>query len=165
MKLLAAIFLCLPLMGYGCVRFVSNVQFKQNCGGHLKRAADANSVDLAKQELMVALAYMEKRDLTHGFTSVLYQTPSEDVGFWYQNVQASYQELADLPKDASPLERSNVLMKLRETLLDSKEHGDALTVPAGIPLFPYNIFWAVIAAVSGLLACLGFAFFAFWLDE
>ena len=100
---------------------IKAIRFKQNCGGHLKRAADANTVDIAKSELKIALDYMEANNLTSGYTSVIYETPDEDVAFWYNNIKQSYNELNSLPDSSSSLEKSNMLIKLRETLLD---HGD-----------------------------------------
>ena len=136
---------------------VLRIQFKQDIGGHLKRAADANTVELASKELRTALDNIERRGLMEGYTSVIYRTPDEDVGFWYQNLKASYDELKRLPNTASMLEKSNMLIKLRETLLDDNEKGMSVTVPGGISRFPYNalfgivLFGAFISTVISLL--------------
>ncbi len=34
--------------------------------------------------------------MTSGYTSILWQTPDEDIGFWYTNLKASQQELQNL---------------------------------------------------------------------
>lgn len=75
------------------------------------------------------------------YTSVIYRTPDEDIGYWYDNLSASLKELREMPADASQLERSNVLMKLRETLVGSE--GVSLTMPSGISVYPSNaaFFW------------------------
>ncbi len=135
---------------YLVFRFVADIHFEQNCEGHLKRAADANTIELATQEMKFAVAYLEKEGLTQGYTSVLYKTPDEDIGFWYSNLKASLQELESInPKTATPLERSNVLMKLRETLLDQGEKTD-VTFPAAIYLYPNNgiySFWIILTLI------------------
>ncbi len=141
-KLLAIIFSVI-FSGVLLVYIFFNIQFERNCKGYLKRAADANTIDLAKVELGRAIGYIEAHNLTSGFTSVIYNTPDEDIGFWYQNLKASAQELASVSAEATSLEKSNVLMKLRETLLDKSDSGEKVTVPGGISAFPYNaiMFW------------------------
>jgi hypothetical protein len=135
------------------VRAVKQINFTRDCGGHLKRAADANTVPLAAQELETAIDYIERHGLTHGYTSVLYQTPDEDLGFWYQNLNGSLEELRGLTPQATELERSNVLLKLRETLLDHTEGGEKVTAPQGIGIFPNNRLFAIV----GLFLFLGLA--------
>lgn len=121
---------------------VNKVSFNNGCGGHLKRAADANTIDMAKEELKTALDYMEEHDMTHGYTSVFYNTPDEDVKFWYNNVKSSYNELLSLDSTVTHLEKSNMLIKLRETLLDHGDKGESITCPDGISRFPNNGAWA-----------------------
>jgi len=123
-------------------RTILSIQFDRNCTGYLKRAADANTVELAKAQLAIAIQYARAHGDTAGFTSVLYRTPDEDVGFWFSNLTASLQELESLKLDASPLERSNMLMKLRETLLDQGTKSVGVTTPDGISVFPHNMAWA-----------------------
>jgi hypothetical protein len=96
-------------------------------------------VELARVELSKAVEAAKEQKLTEGFTSVLYQTPDEDVGFWFQNLSASLEELGALPANATPLESSNMLMKLRETLVQQGEKGDSLNAPSGITVHPYNL--------------------------
>lgn len=121
---------------------IKGINFTQGCGGYLKRAADANTVELAEQELAKALAYMKQNEMIEGYTSVLWRTPDEDVGFWYNNINSSYQELINLPDSASSLEKSNMLMKLRETLTDVSS--GISSVPSGISRFPNNLLWGIL---------------------
>ena len=127
---------------------IKAIRFKQNCGGHLKRAADANTVDIAKSELKIALDYMEANNLTSGYTSVIYETPDEDVAFWYNNIKQSYNELNSLPDSSSSLEKSNMLIKLRETLLDHGDKSDTVTMPDGISRYPDNVLYFFLGIVS-----------------
>ncbi|MEK7509744.1 MAG: hypothetical protein AAB605_03450 [Patescibacteria group bacterium] len=97
----------------------------------------------------------------HSVRSSLYRTPDEDVGFWYRNLSSSLNELKSIPADAAPLEKSNMLMKLRETLVDQGETSVVVTVPPGISIFPYNTLFALWCAISAILAVVsGFASFA-----
>ena len=130
-------------VGWGTVRIVKAVSFNQQCGGYLTRAANANTIDLAERELAVAIGHLDRNGIKTGYTSVIYRTPYEDIGYWYDNLSASLMELREIPADASQLERSNVLMKLRETLIDNGSEGDRLTMPLGISVYPSNaaFFW------------------------
>ena len=74
------------------IRTVEYYQYEIACGGHLKRAADSNTTEMAKKELDIALKYMETGNLTEGYTSILFNTPDEDIGFWHQNVQSARME-------------------------------------------------------------------------
>lgn len=117
-----------------------NISFDVNCGGYLKRAADANTVELAHEELQKALGYIENHHLTSGSTRILFDYPSLDLGFWHKNLSASNEELAKITPATTQLEKTNVLIKLRETLLDHGEKGVHVTMPDGISIYPYN--WA-----------------------
>ncbi|OGZ72000.1 MAG: hypothetical protein A2908_00980 [Candidatus Staskawiczbacteria bacterium RIFCSPLOWO2_01_FULL_38_12b] len=140
-RLLATILL-LPLPLWIGIRVYRAVVFKIECSGHIKRAADANTTELASQEMKVVVDYLEQHSMTSGYTSVLYRTPDEDVGFWYINLKSSLEELKKVKTGTSQLERSNLLLKLRQTLLDQKEMGESVTTPKGISIFPHNTAFA-----------------------
>jgi len=157
--LLIAIFAFVVLIGLYIGMGVRQIKFEQNCEGHLKRAADANSIELAERELQTALEYMWWKGYSKGYTSVIYRTPDEDVEFWYNNINSAYEELKSLPEDVTPLERTNVLMKLRETLTDEGETGVHITYPKGICNFPHNKFYFWMRALCYFMIILfGFGF-------
>lgn len=54
----------LVFLAWGTTRIVKSVQFELNCTQYLKRAADANTVELAKEELSKAISYAEQNNLT-----------------------------------------------------------------------------------------------------
>lgn len=118
--------------------YSNTIVFNQRCEGHLKRAADANTIEMAISELDIAIKYLEEKGDTIGYTSVFFETPDEDIAFWYHNLVACRNELMALPEDASSLERTNMLMKLRETLTDDTEHGVKVTAPRGMARYPSN---------------------------
>ena len=126
------------------LRYSLSIVFDQEVGGHLKRAADANSVALAQDELARAIAGAEARHLCNGggecYTTVFpfLRTPDEDMAFWRKNLDQSLAALRALPPTVDPLTQSNALMKLRETLLDRGKDGDEVTVPRGISRYPNN---------------------------
>lgn len=96
--------------------------------------------------------------MTSGYTSGVYTTPDEDVGFWYRNLKESYAELDALSnlaekQELSSLEQSNTLLKLRDTLCDHSEGKERLTCPSGISRFPLE-FW--LCVVFGDFWCFGF---------
>jgi len=121
-----------------------SVSLDQNCLGHFKRAADASTIETAETELRIGLDYLEKENLTTGYTSVLWKTPDEDIKFWYENIKSAKNELNSLPKNSSNMEKSNMLIKLRETLLDHGNKGsESITCPDGLSRYPNNLFFAL----------------------
>ena len=109
---------------------VKNIQFSSACGDYLKLAADANSIDVAEKHLFTAIQYIEKHGLTSGYTKIFVYYPKNDLGLWYENLKTAQTQLQEMQKKPyTELEESNMLMKLRETLLDSD---GTLTHPLGI---------------------------------
>lgn len=133
-------------------RVVNSVQFEHQCEAYLKRAADANTVEIAKENLAKAIEYAEENNLTEGIVSIFFRNPKNDVGFWYDNMKACYEELENLPEDATSLERTNMLMKLRESLVDTGEY-TTVTVPDGISIYPNNVMYFWWGVISFVLAC------------
>ena len=101
------------------VCWIMSIQFDQNCGGYLKQAADANTVELAKQRIDIAVKYMENNHLTDGYTSVLWRTEGDNVGYWYSNVKACQEELAEC-QNGSQLEKLSKQCSLRGAVLDER---------------------------------------------
>jgi tetrahydromethanopterin S-methyltransferase subunit F len=131
-------------LGWMTTRIVLGIQLNQQFTGHLKRAADANQIELAAQELGVAVKYLEDNNLTSGYTSIVWQTPDEDLGFFYTNLKSAHGELVQMSDTTvSNLESSNQLIKLRETLLDSGEKSDSITCPDGLSIYPYNTLFMI----------------------
>ena len=144
MKLFIAAILVIFAFSIFAITIKKSVSLEQNCTGYLKRAADANTVETAKEELQKSIQYLEAHNLTKGYTSVMYKTPDEDIEFWYKNLKASGNELSQVPETASILEKTNLLMKLRETLMDTGEKNDSVTVPEGLSRYPNNMMWGTL---------------------
>ena len=156
MRTILAILFSLLVIAWVVTITVNSIVFDRNCEGYLKRAGDANTVQLAAENLAIAVKYAETEGLTSGYTSGVYRTPDEDVGFWYKNLKASLDELRLIKPDTSRLEQTNALMKLRETLLDEGQ-STSVTLPHGISRFPNNRFYAFWIIMSLLLSLV------FWL--
>ena len=139
---------------WACVRTVKAVEFKLNCEQYLKRAADANIVETAKEELGKAISYAEANNLTEGVVSIFLHQPKNDIGYWYKNMTEAYSELENLPENATSLEKTNVLMKLRESLTDDTESGISVTIPEGISIYPNNASYLWWGLVSGIACCI-----------
>lgn len=112
--------------------------------------------------------YVEKNGLTSGYTSIIYKTENDNIGFWYENLKVCQKELAET-KGNSTLENTNVLMKLRESLTDNSGKGTQLTIPTGISRYPNNALFGVANLISFVLfigSILLFVFaFAEWQAE
>ncbi|MCL1918353.1 MAG: hypothetical protein FWG14_08575 [Peptococcaceae bacterium] len=147
--------LCTILFGtWATMRIVKDISFSFDCEAYLKRAADANTVEMAKEELAKAVDYAERNKLTEGVVSIFLKNPANDLGFWYNNMKAAYEELENLPEDTTPLEKTNVLMKLRESLTDRSNGDTAVICPDGISIYPNNVlyFWWALLSLVGAAA-------------
>ena len=141
------------------------IDFNQNCVGYLEQAADANTVELALDRLDKALNHIEKNQWTSGYTSILWKTEDENIGFWYANLVASRQELVSA-LGSSQLEKTNVLMKLRETLTeDDGDNGTSITYPSGLWKYPHNALYAIIAWIVNIIGLVAFGFGVAWLED
>lgn len=111
---------------------VKGIQFDANCGDYLRLAADANDIEVAEKHLTKAITYMEENDLTSGYTKIFVYKPVNDFGLWYENLKTAQTQLQEMKaSEYTELEESNMLMKLRETLLT--EEG-CLTHPDGVSM-------------------------------
>lgn len=137
---------------------VRGVVFNQNCGGYLEQAANANSVELALERLNVAIEYVEEHNMTDGYTSVLWKTEGDNIGYWYRNIKACQEEL-EACVNSSQLEKTNVLLKVRESLTDEGKDGTELIRPNGISRYPNNALFGILNWVSFLMFIVGCAIF------
>ena len=75
MKILSFIWILFVIIAVA----INVISFNIDCKHRLKRAADANSIELATKELEAVLKYAEDNQLTSGYTSIIYNTPDEEV--------------------------------------------------------------------------------------
>ena len=132
------------------VAVIKAIEFTQQCKGYLKQAADANTVELALDRITKALNYIEENNLTTGYTSVLYKTENENVEFWYNNIKACKHELENA-KNSTSLEKTNLLMKVRETLTDNENGETSVTIPPGISRYPNNGIFTIFGWLSAII--------------
>lgn len=154
-SLILAIIFTLMFCGWGIVRIVKAEIFRMNCKEYILRASEASSIEIAKTELSKAISYAEKNNLTQGIVHIIIKDPANDVGFWYKNMKTAYEELDNIAEDASALEKTNVLMKLKESLTDTTEKNDIIaTTPQGISIYPYNVLyllWGFISFIAAII--------------
>lgn len=82
---------------------------------------------------------------------IIWKTPDEDLGFWYQNIKQCQKELTEIAPDAPIMDKTNMLMKLRESLTDDGEKGVVVTVPDGISRYPNNCIWGILIFIAVFL--------------
>lgn len=164
MKKIAFLFIGLVALIGPVVTIVKSVQFQQQCSGYIKQAADANTAELALSRLNTAIGYVEDHGLTSGYTSAVWKTEDENIGFWYENLKACQEELTNC-MDGTQLEKSNVLMKVRESLTDEGEKGTTLTIPSGISRYPNNLPFGIWNLISVLVLVFAIGGFFIEIDE
>ena len=135
----------------GCT---SDITFDQEVESHLKAAADAQEVPLAQQELNIAITYLEGHGLTSGHTGIIYDTRATDIGYWYTNLKGCQHELSLITPETTALERSNVLMRLRSSLLDHGSEGEHVTLPEQVAIYPHQGLTIIGGFVAFLLCIL-----------
>ena len=135
-------------LGYGVYK---DIQFDIQCKGYLELAANANSIELAKSNLDKAIQYIEKNQLTSGNSALFIKSPSNNITFWYANLKACQKEVWEFSvKGGTTLEQTNLLMKLRESLLNN----EVVIVPEFLSMYPYQkvtILMLYISAIFGIL--------------
>jgi len=143
----------LSFAAWSTVRIVRSIQFNINCSAYMQRASEANTIELARENLRRAITCAEDWNLTEGTVSVFIENPVNDIFFWYNNMVEVYQVLEELPEDVTPLEQSNVLIKLRESLRGNRDGTTSLVYPQGISVYPQNkaLFWWAAISVIGML--------------
>lgn len=144
--------------------FIPMMNFNRACSGHLKRAGDANTIELAIKELDQAVSWLEYKGFTEGSCHIFFAMPSNDIGFWYRNLADSLKELKSVSPDASMLERSNILMKLRETLMDQNSQGSTITKPRFMYWYPRPVVGLLVFSIFALLALRFFIVFIARMD-
>lgn len=155
----------LIFLSWGIVRIVKGVQFDFACTAYLKRAANANTIELAKTELGKAIEYAKTNKLTKGTVSIFLKNPANDIGFWYKNMKSAYEELDNLNDDATALEKTNVLMKLRESLTDNDSSGSTNVItPEGITVYPNNMIYFIWGMGSCIISIVFFILYAVCID-
>ncbi len=166
MKKTLGVICIIPFLVWAGIRiWQDQYTFRTEVGGYMQNAANANTVDLATKEMERVVKYIENRYAQPGFTSVVYNTPEEDVGFWVSNMRASLDELKQVKPETTSLEKSNILIKLRETLTHRTKDSTEISVPTGISVYPHNFGFMIWGVLSSLLAIVGVVLFLIGWDE
>lgn len=149
-----SIIACMGLMLSWCtIRVVLSIRYDTHVTERLERAHSAHDLDTLYRELHRATDYLQLTDRDEGYTSIIYDTPSEDVGYWYRNLVQAQREVHDMlyfideGKERPPNNEINVLIqKVRRTIAP---YGDIKT-PQGISVYPHNLYyfaWAILSIV------------------
>ena len=143
-----SIVLFVSCLGYGTYKAIV---FDTQCKEYLSLAANANSIELARTNLDKAIQYIEQNQLTSGNTAFFIKGPSTDLTSWYANLKACQKEVWAMDvKKGTVLEETNLLMKLRESLLNN----EVVIVPEFLSMYPYQkvtILMLYISAIFGIL--------------
>ena len=138
-------------LGYGTYK---NVVFDYQCKEYLSLAANANSIELARTNLDKAIQYIEQNQLTSGNTAFFIKGPSTDLTSWYANLKACQKEVWTMDvKKGTVLEETNLLMKLRESLMSE----GLIIIPENIALHPNQLQYMIVLGCS-ILFCAIMAF-------
>ena len=139
LTILCIICIIVPMIIYG-IAIVKTIRMDVNCINYFEMAADANSVEIAEKHLTAGINYLETNNITQGSTGIIFHKPTNNIGFWYENLKSAQEQLIEMNQreDLTELEESNALMKLRETLLGSEGY---VTHPSMISFVPNHVSW------------------------
>ena len=138
----------LLFFAWAVMSIVKAYDYNVSISSHISRAAISNTVELAEKELSTALQNIEERGMTSGNTGIIFKTPSKDVGFWYENLSQSLAELKSISDDATQLEKTNILMKLRESITGPD---NTVIEPSFISIYPNNLLYFIWGCMSAFL--------------
>ena len=132
-----------------CLTNISNSEdFDEQCNNHIKAAVNASTLDVAYDQLQIAVNYCKDNGLTSGYISNGPFLEKEDIGLWYTTLKKSLITLNALPSNATLIEKNRVFTELRETLGVDR-------CPRGISAYPYNTeysLWIILSMIITLLA-------------
>lgn len=141
-----SIMLFISCLGYGAYK---SIVFDTQCKEYLSLAANANSIELARTNLDKAIQYIEQNQLTSGNTAFFIKGPSTDLTSWYANLKACQKEVWTMDvKKGTVLEETNLLMKLRESLMSE----GLIIIPENIELHPNQLLYLIVFGCS-ILFC------------
>ncbi len=164
-SLIFAIILTIVFFVTLTLEIVRRYRFKIGCEDWLKLAGEAMDVYQARGFLAKGIEYLERKNLTVGSSAYFLKTPSADLGLWYQRLKSGEEILEEViarkeKGEATPLEISNTLMKLRELLVDITEKKTEVTLPTKIWLFPKQITFLIWYLISGIGSLI---FWTYWI--
>lgn len=118
----------------------------RDCLAYVDRAAHAPTLAIADEALTTAITAATERGWTSGNTGVFLDQTTNDIGFWFANLQACRADIAAAVKAGDQLTASNTLMRVRETLSRT---------PDSIEIYPHNGLWLAAQAIALVLAVPG----------
>lgn len=124
---------------------------------YIVAAYKAEDAKTAKKQFRRAMVWIEENGAKEGFTSVSYQSPTDNVNDWYENVANVDDEMDRLviTKDTpQPWRQSMVHHRL--VLVDGDGKVTSVQTPRGLYLHPNNRFfgWSTAVALVGSLTFL-----------
>lgn len=133
--------------------------FEDTHGRLLRRAATAQTAEVALSSLDQALRGLEADGLTHGNTAFFRARRETDIGLWYQGLRSARTELqtALASSPASEASQQLALRRFHDRLAYGGPEGTVLIMPESIACHPWN------RALLGILfALVLFVFLGIW---
>lgn len=171
--LVVSALLLLPFFGWSCTRIVKSAQFDNACDNHMQEAFAAtnleSNIDYMVAQSDIAKQYLERHNITHGYTSIFFQGKEDNMEVYYNDVVRRNNYFHMLQKTpvmtlTSPLHDLEEFAEMRNNSSSSSDSSKQRTyvVPDGISIFPHNtlFFWWFVASVFlGAFGILGIIVF------
>ena len=146
-KLLATSLISLVICA--AVGILANSKFVNSCEVYLVRAAQATNPEVAQNNLFLAMKYLANNNLTGG-TIKNSSGSINNIGIWYDKLDALETELLMITPYSDQITRANVIAKTKDVLLSKSSSlvNTEIYHPVGISLYPYNTIYSIWVFVS-----------------
>lgn len=136
------IFICI-FIGWAGFRIQRAYICYKNLIGYLDNYVKAGTVEVAKENLSMAIEGLEKLGLTNGQISIFLNDPTENLDLYYRN----------LKKAEEALEKS-MEYNIKDQMITLGKQQNALGdhYPSGISIYPLNLicFWWCVISLGGI---------------
>ena len=100
---------------WAALRIVAAIRYDIAVSAHVNNAVHAVDFEVAENEMAIAIENFEAFGLTEGCTGVLYKSPADDVGLYYQKLLDAREEYRTFSSE-SELEKFSLQQRMEESL-------------------------------------------------
>lgn len=153
-----SILLAMPFFGWAITRIVKNNRFDNNVTYYIDEADKSNDITYSCEKASIANDYLKNNNLTSGYTSIVSRERDEDLYIFYDSI--------DKKTNYFCLSRNKDYIKLYQEYADMrnmKPHD--VSVPQGISIYPYNLFYLIWMLVSTTMMIISIIGVVTFIDE
>ena len=148
-----SLLLAVPFFSWAITRIVRSNNFDDNCTYHITQALGNYSITTppekgfaySEQEIDTAITYLEKNNLTNGYTTITDRQSFEDLSAYYSSLKERSEYLHSLKnmrsEEVAAFQKYTTMKNLQSKEVDC---------PNGISVFPHNTLYMIWMLLSML---------------